>query len=118
MAMHEYKTKFTLEQRKNECIRIRSKYPKRIPVIIEMDKKCKSLPSIDKKKFLFTPDITIAGLLWVIRERVKISDKQNIFIFVDNKLLSTTMLLSQAFAENKDEDGYLYVTYTAEDTFG
>jgi GABA(A) receptor-associated protein len=118
MPCNEYKTKFTLEQRKEECKRIRSKYPQRIPVLIEMDKTCKTLPSLDKKKFLIPHDYTIAGILWIIRERIKISDKKSIFIFVGNRLLPATMLLSQAHAENKDEDGYLYITYTEQDAFG
>jgi GABA(A) receptor-associated protein len=38
---------------------------------------------------------------------------------VNNKTLPpTAALMSQVYKEHKDEDGFLYVTYSGESTFG
>lgn len=44
--------------------------------------------------------------------------KQAIFIFVDEVLPPTAALMSSIYEEHKDEDGFLYITYSGENTFG
>ena len=51
MSSKNYKETTTLEQRIEECNRIRSKHPDRIPVIVQKAEKS-DIPDIDKKKFL------------------------------------------------------------------
>ncbi|GAA5982691.1 hypothetical protein JCM11641_002338 [Rhodosporidiobolus odoratus] len=40
------------------------------------------------------------------------------FIFVDEVLPPTAAMMSMIYDEHKDEDGFLYVTYSGENTFG
>lgn len=86
--------------------------------------------------------------VYVIRRRIKLSAEKAIFIFVDNVLPPTGKILvklvtfhcqillqicycnlcccmvlvgaimSAIYEEKKDEDGFLYVTYSGENTFG
>uniref|UniRef100_A0A9I9CLN0 Autophagy-related protein n=1 Tax=Cucumis melo TaxID=3656 RepID=A0A9I9CLN0_CUCME len=106
-----------LEKRKAEAARIREKYPDRIPVIVEKAERS-DIPSIDKKKYLVPADLTVGQFVYVIRKRIKLSPEKAIFIFVDNVLPPTGAIMSAIYEEKKDEDGFLYVTYSGENTFG
>jgi GABA(A) receptor-associated protein len=76
------------------------------------------IPDIDKKKYLVPADLTVAQFVYVIRKRIKLQPEKAIFIFVNNTLPPTAALMSRIYAEQKDEDGFLYVTYSGESTFG
>ena len=39
-------------------------------------------------------------------------------LFINDKMCPTSALLSQIYHENKDEDGFLYIKYDGESTFG
>ena len=57
--------------------------------------------------------------MFVIRKRIKLSPEKSIFLFVnDTNLVPTAALLSQVYDEHKDDDGFLYITYNGESTFG
>ncbi|CAG7908602.1 unnamed protein product [Brassica rapa] len=87
-----------LEKRQAESLRIIEKYPDRIHVIVEKAEKFE-IPNIDKKK-------------------IKLSSEKAIFIYVDNVLPPTGEILSSVYEEEKYEDGFLYITYSGETTFG
>jgi len=73
---------------------------------------------IDKKKYLVPADLTCGQFVFVIRKRLKLPPEQAIFLFVNGSIPPTAQLLSAVFEEHKDEDGFLYVTYSGENTFG
>lgn len=105
------------EKRVAEAQRIRAKYPDRIPVIVEKSAKS-DICNIDKKKYLVPCDLTVGQFVYVIRKRVKLSPEKAIFLFVNGTLPATSSLMSAIYQENKDVDGFLYVTYSGESTFG
>ncbi|EFC46184.1 autophagy related protein ATG8 [Naegleria gruberi] len=107
----------TFEKRQAEASRIRQRYSDRIPVICEKADKS-NFPDIDKKKYLVPADLTVAQFVYIIRKRIKIDSTTNIFIFVNNVLPPSATLMSQLYEEQKDDDGFLYVTYNGENTFG
>ncbi|KAJ1675631.1 ubiquitin-like protein atg8 [Spiromyces aspiralis] len=106
-----------LDKRKAEAERIRKKYPDRIPVICEKVEKS-DIPNIDKKKYLVPADLTVGQFVYVIRRRIKLNPEKAIFIFVREVLPPTAALMSSIYDEYKDEDGFLYITYSGENTFG
>ncbi|KAG4985690.1 hypothetical protein JHK86_033381 [Glycine max] len=108
---------FMPERRQAEASRIREKYPDRIPVIVERAEKS-DVPEIDKKKYLVPADLTVGQFVYVVRKRIKLSPEKAIFIFVKNILPPTAAMMSAIYEENKDEDGFLYMTYSGENTFG
>ena len=114
----QFKKEHNLEKRKQESSRIRAKYPDRIPVIVERSYKSTDIPSIDKKKYLVPADLTVGQFVYVIRKRVKLSPEKAIFIFVNNILPPTAALMSAIYNEYKDEDGFMYLSYSGENTFG
>ena len=52
--------------------------------------------------------------VYVIRKRIKLAPEKAIFIFVDEVLPPTAAFMAQVYEEYKDEDGFLYVTYSGE----
>ncbi|KAL2483950.1 Autophagy-related protein [Forsythia ovata] len=117
MANSSFKIEHPLERRQAESTRIREKYPDRIPVIVEKAERS-DVPNIDKKKYLVPADLTVGQFVYVVRKRIKLSAEKAIFVFVENMLPPTGSLMSTIYEEYKDEDGFLYVTYSGENTFG
>ncbi|KAJ6320570.1 MICROTUBULE-ASSOCIATED PROTEINS 1A/1B LIGHT CHAIN 3-RELATED [Salix viminalis] len=117
MTKSSFKQEHDFEKRRAEASRIREKYPGRIPVIVEKAERS-DIPNIDKKKYLVPADLTVGQFVYVIRKRIKLSAEKAIFILVDNALPPTGAILSSIYDEKKDEDGFLYVTYSGENTFG
>ncbi|WJX55023.1 Autophagy-related protein 8e [Trifolium repens] len=77
------------------------------------------IPNINKKKYPVPADLSVGQFAYVIRKRIKLSAEKVIFIFVDNVLPSTGAIVSSIYDDDKkDEDGFLYVTYSGENTFG
>jgi hypothetical protein len=56
--------------------------------------------------------------VYVIRKRIKLEPEKAIFIYVDEVLPPTAALMSAIYEEYKDEDGFLYVTYSGENVSG
>lgn len=112
-----FKDEHPLEKRKAEAGRIKEKYPDRIPVIVEKTDKS-DIPLIDKKKYLVPSDLTVGQFVYVIRKRIKLSPEKAIFIFVKNILPPTAALMSSIYEDHRDDDGFLYITYSGENTFG
>jgi len=116
-AMKTFKEEHPLERRQAEAGRIRDKYPDRIPVVVEKAQKS-DIPDIDKKKYLVPADLTVGQFVYVIRKRIKVSPEKAIFMFVKNVLPPTAALMTDIYEDHKDEDGFLYITYSGENTFG
>ncbi|KAG6531355.1 autophagy-related protein 8f-like [Zingiber officinale] len=112
-----YKQQHDLEKRKAESMRIKEKYPGRVPVIVEKAERS-DVPNIDKKKYLVPVDTTLGQFVYVIRKRINLSAEKAIFMFVDNVLPQIGTLMGHLYEEKKDEDGFLYVVYSGENTFG
>lgn len=116
MVSFKEKTKF--EKRVTEAARIMTKYPDRIPVIVEQLKRDRDIPELDKNKFLVPRDLTIGQFVYVIRKRLHMKSDQGLFIFINNALPSTSSLVSTIYEKEKDIDNFLYVKYSNESTFG
>ena len=116
---HRYQNELTLEKRLSEFNRIRSKYPDRIPIIIEKTKmNSNNIPDLDKHKFLVPADISLGQFMYVLRQRIKLKSKVAIFLFINDKLISTSSLIGEIYNENKHIDNFLYIKYAGENTFG
>jgi GABA(A) receptor-associated protein len=107
----------TVEKRKSEAERIRAKYPDRVPVICEKADRS-DIPDIDKKKYLVPADLTVGQFHYVIRKRIKLAPEKALFLFCSNSIPPNASLMSTVYEEQKDEDGFLYIQYSGESTFG
>jgi GABA(A) receptor-associated protein len=114
----QFKKEFTFDKRLSESSRILEKYDTRVPVIVT-PYKTNTLPVIDKNKYLTPHDLTVGQFLYVIRKRIKLEPSQSLFIYVNDSIIpptSSTML--SLYGKHKDEDGFLYLSYCGENTFG
>jgi GABA(A) receptor-associated protein len=100
--------------------RRRSPHAAPTPTQVIVEKAAKSdVPDIDKKKYLVPSDITVGKFVYEIRKHMKLSPEKAIFLFVGNGVLPpTAALMSQIYDRFKDEDGFLYIVYSGENSFG
>ena len=112
-----FKQKHELHKRVSESERIRTQHPDRIPVIVEPAEKC-TLSIIDKNKYLVPKDISVGQFVYIIRKKINLSPEEGLFIFVNNILPPTSTSLIDIYGEHRDVDGFLYITYAGENTFG
>lgn len=117
---YTFKKKFSFEQRQTESKKILNKYSDKIPIIVEKAKGC-TLDEIDKHKFLVPFDMTVGQFIYILRKRIKLSEQEALYIFVDKILPMTSQPVSNIYNDYKkkeDFDGFLYISYCNENTFG
>jgi GABA(A) receptor-associated protein len=115
----EFKKETTIEQRQQVAQNFKSKYPHCVPVIIKKNTRDKILQDIDKEKYLIPKNLLFSELHCMIRKKINITPNQAIFVFVANGILvPINKLIEEIYNEYSHEDGFLYITYTAENTFG
>lgn len=107
----------TLEARKADSQRLLDKYPDRCCIIVGKNDKS-DICDIPKHKFLVPRGLTMGQFQYVIRKKIECRPEQGVFMFVKNKLPQISQTVGNVFEENKAEDGYLYLIYSGENTFG
>lgn len=114
-----FKNRSSFQDRYMDATNIKLKYPDRIPVICERLKNAKNdCPLIDKNKYLVPMDLTLGQFIYVIRKRLSIGPDKGLFLFIGNNIVSTSVLLCELYHLYKDEDNFLYINYSFENTFG
>jgi len=112
-----FKEEHSLDSRTTESSKIRAKYPDRIPVVVEKAPRS-TIQDIDKRKFLVPSDLTVAQFMYIIRKRIQLPPEKAMFLFVNKVLPATSATMGAIYEEHKDEDGFLYIAYSGENTFG
>ncbi len=106
-------------KRKTESMKIKEKYPDRVPIICEKDPKSK-LMDIDKNKYLVPNDLTVSQFSFIIRKRLSLDKSSALFLLVNGKnSITGDSALSEIYEKYKDpDDGFLYISYTGEIMWG
>lgn len=119
MSSFSYKSATPFNKRLEESTQIMKKYPGRYPFIIERSSSSRgTIPKCAKNKFLVPGDISVGQMLAIIRRNMTLPPEIAIFIFCNNTLPPSNTLMRELYHENKDTDGFTYITYTGESTFG
>jgi GABA(A) receptor-associated protein len=75
-------------------------------------------------------DLTAYHFNYIIRKRIKLPEKDSLYFFVNGKYLLKggkkidqinvilDTLMAHVYEKRKDNDGFLYITYTDETTLG
>jgi len=113
----QYQKDLPFERRLEESTHMRVKYPDRVPIIVE-DQVGSGWPKLDKNKFLVPSDVTVGQLMWLIRQRIKLSPERSLFLYISATIPTSSAMLSEMYDEYKDPDGFLYVSYSGENTYG
>jgi GABA(A) receptor-associated protein len=109
----------TFDKRQEESLRIKAKYPDRIPIICEVSKNHKDKLILDKNKYLVPGDITVGQFVYIIRKRIKLSPEKAVYLFTERGTLPVTAsLMSSVYKEYGNVDGFLYLNISSESTFG
>ncbi|XP_074267570.1 autophagy-related protein 8i [Silene latifolia] len=115
--MKGFKEELSLDERCHESTDMLAKYPDRLPVIAEKYSKSE-LPAIEKKKFLVPRDMSVGAFNHILSTRLQLTPGKALFIFVNDTLPPTSSLMESVYESCKDEDGFLYICYSTESTFG
>jgi len=114
-----------LAKRQAEAQEILVKYPDRVPIICERSARS-DLPQISKRKFLVPSTMHVGEFKYVIHKHIqqtaaqegKVGPDQTIYLFVAGTSPRTTAYMSEVYDAHRDADGFLYITYGAENTLG
>ena len=112
----DFKSKHNFEKRLEESTTIIEKYPERIPIICE--RLTTKVAEIDRSKYLCPNDLSLGNFVYVIRKRIKMAPEEAIYLFVNERILPVSKILGEIYEKYKDEDGFLYIKYDSEATFG
>lgn len=111
-----FKFVHSFEKRLDESTRILEKYPERIPIICE--RLTTKVAEIDRSKYLCPNDLSLGNFVYVIRKRIKMAPEEAIYLFVNERILPVSKILGEIYEKHKDKDGFLYIKYDSEVTFG
>ena len=117
LGYSNFKKTITLEKRQEQSRLVMQKYPNRIPIIVKKCEKSK-FNDIDKDKYLVPKDLNMNQFVYIIRKRIKLDKSQSIFLMVNDTICPSNTPISVIYDDHKDNDGFLYITYTSENTFG
>lgn len=108
-----------VNKRRAESSKIREKYSDRIPIICEKDPKSK-MKDVDKTKYLVPNDLSVSQFSFIIRKRLEMSKDSALFLLVAGKhSITGDSSMSEIYEKYRDvDDGFLYIAYTSELTWG
>jgi GABA(A) receptor-associated protein len=118
LMQSKFQKDHTFEVRSQESAKILAKYPERIPLIVEKVANNSILPQISKSKFLVPSDITITQFMFIVRKYLKLDPSVSIYLFCDGVIPNASETISTTYINHKDADGFLYLFYAGENTFG
>ena len=121
MRSKTFKERFTYQDRQKKFSKFKEIYPKRVPVVLQPEQKhnsSSSLKPMKKNFYLFGEDVSVCKVLQFIRSEIKIGNETAVWLFVNGIMPQMTSTLNSLYENNKDSDGFLYIVYCGELTFG
>jgi len=114
---YEYITNFRrqrVEERIKISQKIMSKYPERVPIIVDYKKEI----NLDKNKYIVPNNLTVGQFMYILHKKIQLNHEQSIFLLCNNELIFNTELIKNLFNRHRDYDGFLYIIISLENTFG
>lgn len=119
-----FREKYTHQARLQEALYALEKYPDKIPIICEPISSAH--PKINRNKYLVGQDLTVGQFIYSIRPRIiGLKPEQALFLFISNSsknhdmiIPATSALIKNLYDQHKSTDGFLYIGYSLENTFG
>ena len=114
-----FKQQKTAIERSKQSSSLRKSYPDRVPVIVDRHQSEKILPQLAKQKYLVPGNMTLGNFVSVIREKLPKFGQMSITIFCRNvQIGNMSTTLSEISQKMSDRDGFVYLEYMGESTFG
>ena len=111
--MSKYKSTYTLAERQQQSQHISDRHPSKVPVIVYHMKEL-----MINERFLVPKDFTIAQFMKQYSQKVHLDSTKSHIMFINNTLPCSSATLGPLYISNQDEDGFLYIIVTTENTFG
>ncbi|CAB1337532.1 unnamed protein product [Coregonus sp. 'balchen'] len=119
MELMPFKQRKCLATRKHEVFSIRTKFPNKLPVIVERYLREKTLPLLNKTKFLVPFELTLGQFLCLLRSKIDLESTQALYLLVSERSMSCmSSSMGEVYSQYSDPDGFLYITYASQDMFG
>ena len=61
---------------------------------------------------------SFSQFLYIVRKRINLNQSEALFLFVNNKLVPSNKSIFDVYDKEQDKDGFLYIIYNNENTFG
>lgn len=114
-----YKLAYSLDTRTSECRNIRTRYPQTIPVICEPGpNSVRNFNAKTLRKYIVPKNITVGQFVGIIRRQMKMPANNAMFLCVGETMLPTGYTIHAVHESYQAQDGFLYINYTMENTFG
>ena len=113
-----YRKNVPFDERKLKASVILKQHPERIPVVVECSEELQLLHPLKKNKFIVPHELNLAQFMFVIRKHMKLDPTHAIFVFINNHLHPTTSVMGELYTNQKDEDGFMYLSVFQESAFG
>jgi len=117
IIMKSVKAKNLIEKRK-EAANFLKAYPDRIPIIFEPCESSKYDAQMVDTQFLIPKIITIGQFMFSVRKRMSLAPEKAIFLFIHGFIPPSSALMCDIYDYHKDNDNFLHITYSFENTFG
>jgi GABA(A) receptor-associated protein len=106
------------EKRRQETIKIKEKYPDRVPIVCERDPRS-DLADLDKSKYLCPMDMTVSQFSYLLRKRLQFDKSTAFYLLVDGRTSITgDSSLKEIYDRYRQDDGYLYICYSGQIIWG
>ena len=110
----------TLNERIIYSQKLLSKYPDRIPVVIEKSE----FMELQNYKYLLPSNLIVSEFMCIIKTKMNkaLDEKKAIFTFVKSdknyNLVPMNQTIQEIYNIHKNTDGFLYIKFGVENTFG
>ena len=117
--IEKYKSTNTLHKRLILSSKLVEESPDSIPVIVARGNST-SVPEISQHKFMVDQHVSYIKFTTNVRTRIDpLNSRQSIIFFVaDGSIPTSNISMGEVYRRHRDRDGFLYITYAGENTFG
>lgn len=106
------------DKRFKESTYMMNKHSNSVCCIIDKLENCKNINELKKNKFIIPKDLLISQLIYIIKKRIVIDSRMSVFIYINNIIPMSNLKIGEVYKNYKDDDGFLYIKYAIENTFG
>lgn len=109
----------SIEERKSLSDNLMKKHTGKVPIIVSTYRTRNTEEFLKKHKYMASKDLTMRQLAFQIRRYITdISQHDALFYFVSNTPIGMEQSIWDLYNEHKNDDGFLYITCSKEETFG
>ena len=118
MVQSDFKRNNSFERRCSLSKKILDNHENKIPIICQKFKNS-DIPDLDSNKYIMPSDHPFGKFVSFIRSRVRLPAEKAMYMMVSDGIIPiASQTMSELYDKHKDEDGFLYITVTGENTFG